>query len=405
MQAILLNGQLRLHRNPLFDGVDSALLLWCWPRRASPLRQAWLAANLAKAQQTLRQRGADLFVLEQRQLPDFLARHGVSQVRMAQPLAPEEAALGSTLGAELAPANTLFDTAEAGATFSQFKKSMAAPQPRSCLAAPPSSPLAAPTLAPLPGTFRFEPGEEAANERLLHFVRQHLSHYKASRNGLLGDSFSSQLSAYLAEGLLAIDHVWQAVHSAPAGPGRQQLLDELLWREFFHHWLAGQGARVFTGGPKGARDQRLKAWQQGQTGLPLVDAAMRELLATGYMSNRARQNAASFLVHDLGQDWRAGADWFEQHLLDYQVSANWGNWAYIAGHGANPRAIYFDVAWQSQHYDPDALYLRHWLPELAELPTARIHRLPWLAQRPAGYPAPVGFDGWGFGPPPTDLHG
>ncbi|WP_417356755.1 FAD-binding domain-containing protein [Gallaecimonas pentaromativorans] len=397
MQGILLNGQLRLHRNPLFENIDEAMLLWCWPTRLSALRRAWLQANLCKIQEALRARGSDIFVLEPEALPAFIREHQLSALRMASPVAPEEKALAKALGAELAPANRLFDHREAKGSFSQFRKSLKAPSMGRLNALPPTTPIKAPTLTLPPGAFRFDPGEDAANERLLYFRDQLLADYHQSRNGLLGNSFSSQLSVYLGEGILAIDHVWQCLHSASASQGRDKLLDELLWREFFQHWLAQQGAKAFAPHASTQTDERLLAWQQGHTGLPLVDAAMRELLATGYISNRARQNVASFLVHDLKQDWRAGADWFERQLLDYDVAANWGNWAYIAGLGASTRPIYFDVAWQSRQHDREASYIKAWLPELGLLPADAIHNLPWLPeQRPEGYPAPVGMADWGF---------
>ena len=138
--------------------------------------------------------------------------------------------------------------------------------------------------------------------------------------------------------------------------------------------------------------ERLAAWREGRTGVPLVDAAMRELAATGYMSNRARQNAASFLVKDLQQDWRAGAAWFEHHLIDYDVASNWGNWAYQAGTGTDTRERWFNVVGQACRYDPDGDYLAHWLPELAELPAAA-RSAPWThPEAPAGYRRPLVLD-------------
>jgi len=125
------------------------------------------------------------------------------------------------------------------------------------------------------------------------------------------------------------------------------------------------------------------------TGVPLIDAAMRELAATGYMSNRARQNVASFLVKDLGQDWREGAAWFEYQLIDYDAASNWGNWAYQAGTGTDTRDRWFNVVGQSRRYDPGAEYLAHWVPELRALePVNRF--MPWRASDPPpGYPEPL----------------
>ncbi len=103
-----------------------------------------------------------------------------------------------------------------------------------------------------------------------------------------------------------------------------------------------------------------EAWATGNTGHAFVDANMRELLATGFMSNRGRQNAASYLIHDLKQDWRKGARWFEKHLVDYDCSSNWGNWMYIAGVGNSRKDTRFDVHWQQRKYDSKGEYVRLW---------------------------------------------
>ncbi|MFM7128173.1 MAG: FAD-binding domain-containing protein, partial [bacterium] len=122
---------------------------------------------------------------------------------------------------------------------------------------------------------------------------------------------------------------------------------------------------------------QLQLWREGKTGIPFVDANMRELLMTGFQSNRGRQNVASFLVKNLGIDWRAGAEWFESQLIDYDVCANWGNWAYVAGVGNDPRQDrYFHVIKQARDYDPDARYVKTWLPELQSLDSDDAHE-PW----------------------------
>lgn len=108
-------------------------------------------------------------------------------------------------------------------------------------------------------------------------------------------------------------------------------------------------------------------WRTGRTGVPLVDANMRELSATGFMSNRGRQNVASYLVLDLGCDWRLGADWFEHTLLDHDVSSNWGNWVAAAGLTGG-RVNKFNMIKQSKDYDPEGLYIKAWLPELQHVP-------------------------------------
>jgi deoxyribodipyrimidine photo-lyase len=121
-------------------------------------------------------------------------------------------------------------------------------------------------------------------------------------------------------------------------------------------------------------------WTSGTTGFPLVDASMRELSATGFMSNRGRQNVASFLTKNLRIDWRAGAEWFESVLIDYDVASNWGNWLYAAGVGTDGRGFrVFNIHKQAMDYDPSGDYVRHWLPELAGVPGAAAHRVDLLS--------------------------
>jgi deoxyribodipyrimidine photo-lyase len=138
-------------------------------------------------------------------------------------------------------------------------------------------------------------------------------------------------------------------------------------------------------------------WKEGRTGLPLVDANMRELAATGFMSNRGRQNVASYLILDLGIDWRRGASWFEYLLLDHDVTSNFGNWVSAAGLTGG-RINKFNITKQSKDYDADGRYVKHWLPELEKVPPAYLHE-PWTmpkgVQQEAGcvigtdYPAPI----------------
>ena len=121
--------------------------------------------------------------------------------------------------------------------------------------------------------------------------------------------------------------------------------------------------------------QLLQVWIEGRTGIPFIDANMRELAQTGFMSNRGRQNVASFLVKDLGVNWQMGADYFESLLLDYDPCSNYGNWNYLAGVGSDPRENrYFNILAQAKKYDPKGAYVKRWLPELANLPHDIIHR-------------------------------
>ena len=221
---------------------------------------------------------------------------------------------------------------------------------------------------------RFTGGRPAALARLAHYLgpERHLSRYKETRNALLGADHSSKLSPWLASGALSAREVWHAVKRYEAEHGANEstywLGFELLWRDFFQYTAAKHGRHLFTRGgiarkpPRGDRDRRrFEAWCTGRTGQPFVDANMRELAATGWMSNRGRQNAASYLVHDLGLDWRMGAWWFERMLIDHDPCSNWGNWQYVAGVGNDPReGRRFDPERQAGLYDPDGAYVRRW---------------------------------------------
>ncbi|MGI4760301.1 MAG: DASH family cryptochrome [Janthinobacterium lividum] len=219
-------------------------------------------------------------------------------------------------------------------------------------------------------------GETAALARLHDYaVARHLiGRYDDTRNQLLGEAFSTKFSAWLANGSLSPRQVWAAIdaHDQTHGPrskGALQLRLELLWRDYFILLAQKAGPDFFRW--RGLRGQQPKPtqpdktvfenWAAGRTGNAFVDANMRELAATGFLSNRGRQNVASYLIHDLHQDWRWGAAWFEHQLLDHDPALNWGNWKYIAGTGTDVRDTAFDVAQQAKRYDPQGKYVRTWL--------------------------------------------
>jgi deoxyribodipyrimidine photo-lyase len=220
----------------------------------------------------------------------------------------------------------------------------------------------------------FAAGRGAALQRLQHYLwdTRALSRYKETRNGLLGADFSSKFSPWLASGALSAREVYHAVKRYEAEHGANEstywLIFELLWRDFFQFTAAKLGKDLFTRGgsarkaPRGNTDaRRFAAWCEGRTGEPFIDANMRELAATGWMSNRGRQNVASYLVNDMGLDWRMGAYWFEHLLIDYDACSNWGNWQYLAGVGNDPReGRRFDPVRQAGIYDADGAFVRHW---------------------------------------------
>ena len=236
----------------------------------------------------------------------------------------------------------------------------------------------------------FDGGETAAKRRLEAYMwdGDNLREYKQTRNGLLGADYSSKFSPWLNEGCLSPRFVNSEVEryerERVANDDTYWLVFELLWRDFFQFQFAKHGATHFS--REGIRrrtdidwrddDSQFERWAAGETGIPFVDANMRELNRTGYMSNRGRQNVASFLANDLRLDWRRGAAYFETQLVDYDPCSNYGNWAYIAGVGNDSRNRSFDVLNQAERYDPNGEYVRHWLPALADAPTDAIHR-PW----------------------------
>jgi deoxyribodipyrimidine photo-lyase len=263
------------------------------------------------------------------------------------------------------------------------------------------------------GVLAFEGGETAGRERLEEYVWEgdHLRNYKSTRNGLLGADYSSKLSAWLAHGCLSPRYVYEEVQryedERVSNEDTYWLVFELLWRDFFQFQFLKHGADLFTrsgirGVEKRWREDReaFRRWADGETGVPFVDANMRELNATGYMSNRGRQNVASFLADFLEIDWRMGAAYFESRLVDYDVCSNWGNWAYQAGVGNDSRDNYFYVPGQAERYDPEAEYVKHWIPELDPLPPEYAHH-PWRMSdaEQAEYGVQLGLD---YPAPTTD---
>jgi deoxyribodipyrimidine photo-lyase len=219
------------------------------------------------------------------------------------------------------------------------------------------------------GVLAFQGGEAAAWQRLQHYLwdTQQLSRYKITRNGLLGADYSSKFSAWLAAGCLSpVSIYWQIKayeQQIESNSSTYWLYFELMWRDFFRH-LAGAHGDAFFRMPRHWQprvDERFEQWSTGETGQDFVDANMRELFYTGYMSNRGRQNVASYLVRELEQPWYAGALWFESQLIDHDVCSNYGNWTYVAGVGNDPRKHrWFNVNGQAQRYDADGSYRRHW---------------------------------------------
>ncbi|KAL0330944.1 UNVERIFIED_CONTAM: Cryptochrome DASH, chloroplastic/mitochondrial [Sesamum angustifolium] len=217
------------------------------------------------------------------------------------------------------------------------------------------------------------------------FRKDLLRTYKVTRNGMLGPDYSTKFSPWLASGSLSPRFIYHEVKryekQREANDSTYWVLFELIWRDYFKFQSIKQGNSLFhAGGPRKVKtnwsqDQALfDAWRDGHTGYPLIDANMKELMTTGFMSNRGRQIVCSFLVRDMGIDWRMGAEWFETCLLDYDPCSNYGNWNYGAGVGNDPREDrYFSIPKQAQNYDPDGEFVAYWLPQLRALPKEKRH--------------------------------
>lgn len=257
---------------------------------------------------------------------------------------------------------------------------------------------------------RWQVGEKAAFRRLQHFLQHGIRGYKEGRNFPARDNVSA-LSPHLHFGEISPRQVWHEALAAGLSAGYENDLDcfqsELGWREFsygllFHNTALPRRAiqTRFEHFPWEKNSQLLTAWQRGETGIPLVDAGMRELWQTGYMHNRVRMVTGSFLVKNLLTHWHDGEDWFWDCLVDADLASNSASWQWIAGCGADAAPYFrvFNAVTQSEKFDAQGEYLRRYLPELAKLPDKYIHA-PFMAPdhmlRAAGimldgnYPRPV----------------
>ena len=242
---------------------------------------------------------------------------------------------------------------------------------------------------------------DAAHARLDDFAQQRMAQYQPDRDfpAIPG---TSVLSAYLAAGLLSAGqclHVALHMNQGESDSGKRGIvvwINELLWREFYQHLMHGYpalsmhqpmrpetNAVVWRDAPAD-----FKAWSEGRTGVPIIDAAMRQLLATGWMHNRLRMVVAMYLTKNLLLDWRLGETFFMQHLIDGELAANKGGWQWSASTGADSAPYFrvFNPLSQSEKFDPQGLFIKHWLPELASLSAKEIHDPSPVARRAAQYP-------------------
>ncbi len=268
----------------------------------------------------------------------------------------------------------------------------------------------------LPASVPFPPGEAEALRRLRAFAQDAagpIARYAKDRNRMDLDG-TSRLSPYLRFGMVSASRAavaaLQAMEKAPdpaARKGAETWLNELIWREFYMailyhypHVLEHAFQEQLRDIPWRNDEAEFSAWCAGRTGYPVVDAAMRQLVTTGWMHNRARMIVASFLVKDLLVDWRWGERFFMQHLVDGDPAANNGGWQWTAGVGtdAAPYFRVFNPSLQGAKFDPEGAYVRRWVPELANVPLKYLHepwKMPLSEQIKAGcrigkdYPAPL----------------
>jgi deoxyribodipyrimidine photo-lyase len=416
--------------------------------KTGAFRAKFLLDSVADLRRSLQARGSDLLIRQgypETVIPQLVKDLNISAVYYHREVTAEELAVERALETALTelkvplrgfwghtlyhPDDLPFTIQELPELFTTFRKQVEReatvkpifPEPDSLPRLPACDRGSLPTLTDLGleppqidhrAVLSFRGGETAALERLAHYFWQqdHLKLYKETRNGMLGADYSSKFSPWLALGCLSPRFIYEQVQTYEAtrikNDSTYWLIFELLWRDYFRFICAKHGNRIFrTSGLQGIpipwkEDWPLfDRWRQGLTGFPLVDANMRELAATGFMSNRGRQNVASFLTKNLGINWQMGAEWFESLLIDYDVCSNWGNWNYTAGVGNDARGFrFFNILKQSKDYDPDGQYVKHWLPELAHVPASKVHE-PWkllpVEQKRFGvrlgvdYPTPV----------------
>ena len=390
---------------------------------AAPARSWFLHGSLDALDEALRERGSRLLVRPgpaEITVPEMAKEFDADVVLATRDVTPlshrRDAAVSAALardGRRLAlraglllaePESVQTASGNPYAVFTPFWRALQALERRALQPAPSRIPSPRAVLeeqaglrlepAPLPGLP--EPGERAAQARLQDWAAHGLGRYRTERDDLSGGG-SSHLGADLHLGTLSPLQVETA--ASETGEDAEPYVRQLGWREFYHHLLfhertgAEDRSDPLLAAFRSESDDSaaVEAWRSGLTGVPAVDAAMRQLTATGWMSNRARLVVASFLTRHLLMDHRIGERHFLRHLLDGDVANNRGGWRWVAGVGADAQPWFriFNPVRQGQRFDPGGEWVRRWLPELRDVDDRWIHA-PWEAPAPpTGYPRPI----------------
>ncbi|CAI0986272.1 Deoxyribodipyrimidine photo-lyase [Serratia quinivorans] len=407
----------------------------------APRQAAFIHANLLQVQQALAERGIPLgyhqcddFAAAVDWLTAYCAQQQVDRLfynrqyeinerqrdqRLEQRLSGQAICQSFDDSLLLPPGSVQTGSGEMYKIYTPFRKafiqrltesdiqSLPAPKPRAGGALPVTAIPEAFDFPPAEPNEDFPAGEEAALQRLRSFCREQVQDYLEQRD-LPAIAGTSSLSPYLAIGVLSPRQCFNRLRAeCPQllenhDSGAFGWLNELIWREFYRHLMVAYPAlckhRPFIEWTDRVRwqdnQELLQAWQQGVTGYPIVDAAMRQLNTTGWMHNRLRMISASFLVKDLLIDWRAGESYFMSQLLDGDLAANNGGWQWAASTGtdAAPYFRIFNPTTQGERFDPQGTFIRKWLPELADVPDNAIHqphRWAEQQQRVLDYPLPI----------------
>jgi deoxyribodipyrimidine photo-lyase len=386
----------------------------------SPNRASFLRASLTDLREQLRERGGDLIVRDGDPVTEIMrvaTETGAGRVYLADDIshyaAARRRALHRACAAErreltITPGPAVVAPGEVRPAGGDHYK-VFTPYWRAWTAAPWRKVIPAPAVVSLPPALRpgeislkffdVSPqlaagGERAGRNQAKQWLGDGLADYGDRHDDLPGDA-TSRLSAHLRFGCIS---ALALARGAKGQPGGEEFCRQLAWRDFYYQVAAAfpdLARRDYR--PRGTRwhedSHALEAWQEGRTGVPIVDAGMRQLAAEGFMHNRARMITASFLTRNLQIDWRHGYQHFSKLLLDGDVANNAGNWQWVAGTGNDTRPNrVMNPLRQSRRFDPAGDYVRRYVPELADLQAPHIHtpwKLPPALQRKLGYPAPI----------------